>query len=112
MTNSPLPTQQTASVKIISNKGKVFKTGIFQYKITADSKGNKKVKVTAINGKNKKSIVIPKKVKYKGSSYQVRSLDKKALKKLKKVKKIKVPASLYKICKSQFKGKKVAIQKY
>lgn len=112
VTNSPLPTQQTASVKIISNKGKVFKTGIFQYKITADSKGNKKVKVTAISGKNKKSIVIPKKVKYKGSSYQVRSLDKKALKKLKKVKKIKVPASLYKICKSQLKGKKVAIQKY
>lgn len=116
ITASPIPSPAQSAApdagKKASNKGKVFKNGIFQYKITSDSNGSKKVKVTAINGKNKKSITIPKKVKYKGTSYQVSAIDKKALKKLTKLKTIKVPSGLYKTCTAALKGKKVTVKKY
>lgn len=111
-TNTPAQSSAPTEVKKTSNKGKVFKKGIFQYKITSDTKGKKKVKLTAIKSKNKKSIVIPKKVKYKGVTYQIASIDKTILKKLKKVKKIKVPSTIYKTCKTQLKGKKVVIKKF
>lgn len=92
-------------------KGRVFKNGIFQYKITS-ANGAKKVKITAINGKNKKSLTIPKKVKYAGLTYQVSAIEKKALKKLTKLKKLKTPSSLYKTCRAALKGKKVTLKKY
>lgn len=95
-----------------SYKGKSFKNGIIQYKITSDSKSSRKVTVTSINGKNKKSITIPKKVKYKKKDYRIRSIKKSVWKKLKKLRKVKVPSSIYKTCKKQLKGKKVTIKKY
>lgn len=113
VSNTPLPpANPQAAKKPSSYKGKVFKSGIFKYKITADSTSGRRVKVTTVNGKNKKSVTVPKKVKYKGVSYQVSAIDKKALKKLVKLKKIKVPKALYKTCKTQFKGKKITIKKY
>lgn len=102
-TNTPLPP---------SYKGKVFKSGIFKYKITADGTSGRRVKITDASPKNKKSLTVPKKVKYKGISYQVNAIDKKALKKMGKCKKIKVPKVLYKTCKAKLKGKKITIKKY
>lgn len=115
ITNTPVPAPTAAppeETKPISLKGKTFKNGMFQYKITADQKNRKKVKVIAINGKTKKSITIPKKVKYKGSSYQISAIEKKALTKLKKLKKLKTPSALYKTCRASLKGKKVSVKKY
>lgn len=115
VTNSPAPAPTATpsdETKPVSQKGKTFKNGIFQYKITADQKGSKTVKIIAINGKTKKSITIPKKVKYKGSSYQVSAIEKKALGKLKKLKKLKTPSKIYKTCKAALKRKKVVIKKY
>lgn len=70
------------------------------------------MKIVAINGKTKKSITIPKKVKYKGSSYQVSAIEKKALGKLKKLRKLKAPSKIYKTCKAALKRKKVVVKKY
>ncbi len=95
-----------------SYKGKSFKNGIFRYKITSDSKGSRKVTVTGINGKNKKFITVPKKVKYKKKSYQVGSVKKNVWKNLKKLRKVKVPSGIYKTCRKQLKGKKITIKKY
>lgn len=112
-TNTPLPSANPQPTKKpTSYKGKVFTSGIFKYKITADSTSGRRVKITDVSGKNKKSVTIPKKVKYKGISYEVSAIDKKALKKFTKLKKIKVPKALYKTCKAQFKGKKITIKKY
>ena len=115
ITNTPAPAPTATpseETKPVSLKGKTFKNGIFQYKITADQKGSKTVKIVAINGKTKKSITIPKKVKYKGSSYQVSSIEKKALGKLKKLRKLKAPSKIYKTCKAALKRKKVVVKKY
>ncbi len=95
-----------------SYKGKSFKNGIFRYKITSDSKSSRKVTVTGINGKNKKSITIPKKVKYKKKDYRISSVKKSVWKNLKKLRKVKVPSKIYKTCRKQLKGKKITIKKY
>ena len=112
--STPVPgaTEAATGNKEISKVGKVFKKGIFQYQITKDDKQNKKVKVTAIINSRKTSVVILKKVKYKGVTYQVNAIDKKVFKKRKKLKKVKVPGSIYKSCKKLIKGKKVVITKY
>lgn len=112
ITPFPGATDTTTGKKETSNVGKVFKKGIFRYKITKDSKGNKKVKVTAITNNKKTSIVILKKVKYKGVDYRVNAIDKKVFKKMKKLKRVKVPGLIYKSCKKLLKGKKVVIKKY
>lgn len=115
ITNTPAPAPTIAppeESKPVSLKGKTFKNGMFQYKITTDQKNRKTVKIIAINGKTKKSITIPKKVKYKGSSYQISAIEKKALKKLKKLRKLKVPSTIYKTCKATCKSKKVVVKKY
>ncbi|MGN1206233.1 MAG: sialate O-acetylesterase [Eubacterium sp.] len=114
-TSVPTPTVKSdtsVQAEKETNVGIVFKKGIFQYKITKDGKGKKKVRVTAIVKNKKTSVVILSKVKYKGVTYQVEAIDKKAFKKMKKLKKVKVPASLYKSCKKLLKAKKVVIKKY
>ncbi len=112
-TNAPLPpANPQPAKKTASYKGKVFTSGIFKYKITADSISGRRVKITDVRQKNKKSVTIPKKVKYKNISYEVGAIDKKALKKFTKLKKIKTPKALYKTCKAQFKGRKITIKKY
>lgn len=113
--NTPAPAPTAAppeETKPVSLKGKTFKNGMFQYKITTDQKNRKKVKIIAINGKTKKSITIPKKVKYKGSSYQISAIEKKALNKLKKLRKLKAPSTIYKTCRATLKRKKVVVKKY
>lgn len=115
ITNTPAPAPTAAppeETKPVSLKGKTFKSGMFQYKITTDQKNRKKVKIIAINGKTKKSITIPKKVKYKGSSYQISAIEKKALNKLKKLRKLKAPSTIYKTCRATLKRKKVVVKKY
>lgn len=118
VTSTPAPAQPTATPgteqKTSSNKGKVFKKGLFQYKITSDTKGRKQVKVTATTAKGKKSIRIPATVKYKGTTYQVTAIDKKVLTTLKKKNKLKkaaVPSGIAKQCRSVLKGIKITIIK-
>lgn len=100
--------------KTASNKGKVFNKGVFRYKVTADTKGKKQVTIIATTAKNKKSIRIAASVKYKGTTYKVSAIDKKAitaLKKKNKLKKAAVPSSLKKTFRSQLKGVKLTIVK-
>lgn len=107
-------TAPSAEKKTTSNKGKVFKKGAFQYKITSDTKGRKQVKIIATTAKNKKSIRIAASVKYKGTTYKVSAIDKKAvtaLKKKNKLKKAAVPSGLKKMFRSQLKGVKITTVK-
>ena len=116
-TNTPAvqpTTSPSTEKKASSNKGKVFKKGLFRYKVTADTKGKKQVKIIATTAKNKKSIRIAASVKYKGTTYKVSAIDKKVLKDLKKKNKLKkaaVPSGLKKSFQSQLKGVKITIVK-
>ena len=68
--------------------GKVYKKGVFQYKVTSIEKRTVKV-VSVVKGKNsKKKYTIPAKVRIEGCTLQVTSIGSKVFSKCKKCKKV------------------------
>ena len=88
----------------IIKAGKTFTYKKCRYKITKVTKKGGNVTFMSPVKKTVKKVTVPAKVKYKGKTYKVKLINKKAFKKCKKLKSITVTKSLYK------KNKKMLIK--
>lgn len=96
------PTTQSKAPK----KGTVITVSGVKFKITnASTNGKGKVAVSGVKKKNKKSLVIPAIVTYKGVKYKVTAINAKAFSGCKKLKKITVKSkTITKVGKNAFKN--------
>lgn len=84
--------------------GKTFTYKKCRYKITKATKKGGNVTFISPVKKTARKVTVPVKVKYKGKTFKVKAINKKAFKKCKKLKSITVPKGLYK------KNKKMLIK--
>lgn len=100
------PPKTTAAKKTAPKKGTVVTVSGVKFKITnASTKGKGTVAVSGLKKKNKKSVVIPASITYKGVKYKVTSIQAKAFSGCKKLKKITVKSkTITKVGKNAFKN--------
>lgn len=103
---SPTPTSNPVSTvdPVLPKKGTVIKKGALKYTITSSTQKMKTVSVKLLTNKKKTSVIIPKTISYKGHTYKVTEIGKKAFYQAKKLKTVKISSTtIKKIGKDAFK---------
>ena len=103
-TPTPVPTANSSLTPNLPKKGTVIKKGALKYTITSSTQKTKTVSVKQLTNKKKTSVTIPKTISYKGHTYKVTEIGKKAFYQAKKLKTVKISSTtIKKIGKDAFK---------